>query len=366
VEISAEPPASYPGAGSIHILGYGMRLDDPELNGTLEKLQDARKDRNPQIIARLNKLGIALGLEELEREAGDGQPGRPHIAKLLVRKGIVRTIDEAFDRYLGNGKPAYVDKFRIESSQAIELINGAGGIPVLAHPCLLELESDQQLDEILREMMSMGLKGLEVYFSEHSPEQTRRYAELAQRCDLLMTGGTDFHGAFNRTSRWGRQRRLACPLRAVRETDRELTRHRRPAAFARISREEELPMGRPPVSPVETLIHYTFEDRRLLEEALRHSSFVNEVPDAGLRDNERLEFLGDAVLNLVVGHILLMRFAVLKEGDLSRMRANLVNEQQLAQLARGLCLGTAVKLGRGEAQSGGMKRIPSWPARWRR
>lgn len=194
VEISAEPPPSYPGAGSIHILGYGMRLDDPELNGTLEKLQDARKDRNPQIIARLNKLGIAMGLEELEREAGDGQPGRPHIAKLLVRKGVVRTIDEAFDRYLGNGKPAYVDKFRIESSQAIELINGAGGIPVLAHPCLLELESDQQLDEILREMMSMGLKGLEVYFSEHSPEQTRRYAELAQRCDLLMTGGTDFHG----------------------------------------------------------------------------------------------------------------------------------------------------------------------------
>jgi hypothetical protein len=194
VEISAEPPPSYPGAGSIHILGYGLRLDDPELNGALEKLQDARKDRNPQIIARLNKLGIAIGLEEVAREAGDGQPGRPHIAKLLVRKGVVRTIDEAFDRYLGNGKPAYVEKFRIESSQAIELINGAGGIPVLAHPCLLELESDQQLDEILREMMSMGLKGLEVYFSEHSPEQTRRYAELAQRCDLLMTGGSDFHG----------------------------------------------------------------------------------------------------------------------------------------------------------------------------
>lgn len=194
VEISAEPPPSYPGAGSIHILGYGVRLDDPELNGTLSKLQEARKDRNPQIIARLNKLGIAIRLEEVDREAGDGQPGRPHIAKLLVKKGIVRSIDDAFNRYLGNGKPAYVDKFRIESSQAIELINAAGGIPVLAHPCLLELESDQQLDEILREMMAMGLKGLEVYFSEHTPEQTHRYAELAKRCDLLMTGGTDFHG----------------------------------------------------------------------------------------------------------------------------------------------------------------------------
>jgi len=194
VEISAEPPPSYPGAGSIHILGYGIRLDDPELNRTLEKLQDARKDRNPQIIARLTKLGIAIRLEEVEREAGDGQPGRPHIAKLLVKKGIVRTIDDAFDRYLGNGKPAYVDKFRIESSQAIGLINAAGGIPVLAHPCLLELENDQQLDEILKEMISMGLKGMEVYFSAHTPEQTRWYAELAKRHDLLMSGGTDFHG----------------------------------------------------------------------------------------------------------------------------------------------------------------------------
>jgi hypothetical protein len=194
VEISAEPPPSYPGAGSIHILGYGMRLDDPDLNRTLENLQDARTDRNPQIIARLNKLGIAILLEEVEREAGGGQPGRPHIANLLIKKGIVKTMDEAFDRYLGNGKPAYVDKFRIETSQAIELINTAGGIPVLAHPCLLEPENDQQLEEVLQEMMSMGLKGLEVYFSEHTPEQTLQYAELAKRYDLLMTGGTDFHG----------------------------------------------------------------------------------------------------------------------------------------------------------------------------
>jgi 3',5'-nucleoside bisphosphate phosphatase len=194
VEISAEPPPSYPGAGSIHILGYGMRLDDPDLNRTLENLQDARTDRNPQIIARLNKLGIAILLEEVEREAGGGQPGRPHIANLLIKKGIVKTMDEAFDRYLGNGKPAYVDKFRIETSQAIELINTAGGIPVLAHPCLLEPENDQQIEEVLQEMMSMGLKGLEVYFSEHTPEQTLQYAELSKRYDLLMTGGTDFHG----------------------------------------------------------------------------------------------------------------------------------------------------------------------------
>jgi hypothetical protein len=194
VEISAEPPPSYAGAGSIHILGYGMRLDDPDLNRALENLQDARKNRNPHILARLNTLGIDIRLEEVEGEAGGGQPGRPHIASLLIKKGVVRTMDEAFDRYLGNGKPAYVDKFRIETCQAIELINTAGGIPTLAHPCLLELDNVQRLEEILQEMVSMGLKGLEVYFSGHTPQQTLQYAELAQRYDLLMTGGTDFHG----------------------------------------------------------------------------------------------------------------------------------------------------------------------------
>lgn len=194
VEISADPPPSYPGPGSIHILGYGIRLDDPELNRVLEKLQNARRDRNPRIISLLNKLGIAIRLEEVEKEAGNGQPGRPHIAKLMVRKGVVKTIDEAFDRFLGNGRPAYAEKFRIESSHAIELVNAAGGIPVLAHPGLLELETNEQLDEILQEMIAFGLKGIEVYFSEHSQEQTKRYAELARRYDLLMTGGTDFHG----------------------------------------------------------------------------------------------------------------------------------------------------------------------------
>jgi hypothetical protein len=194
VEISAEPPPSYPGAGSIHILGYGLRLDDPDLNRALEKLQDSRRQRNPEIIARLNRLGISIRIEEVEREAVDGQPGRPHIAKLLVKKGVAKTIDDAFDRYLGNGKPAYVDKYRIESNQAIELINAAGGIPVLAHPCLLELEGLEPLEDLLQEMMSMGLKGLEVYYPQHSTEQTRLYADLAARHHLLMTGGTDFHG----------------------------------------------------------------------------------------------------------------------------------------------------------------------------
>jgi ribonuclease III len=115
-------------------------------------------------------------------------------------------------------------------------------------------------------------------------------------------------------------------------------------------------MDRLPNASIENLIGYTFADPGLMEEALRHSSYVNEVPNTSLRDNERLEFIGDAVLNLAVGHLLLLRFAGLKEGDLSRMRANLVNERQLAQLGRRLELNRGIRLGKGEALTGGLEK----------
>lgn len=107
------------------------------------------------------------------------------------------------------------------------------------------------------------------------------------------------------------------------------------------------------IPPIENLLRYTFTNKRLIEEALRHSSYVNEAPEDGLRDNERLEFLGDAVLNLVVGHMLMERYGGLNEGDLSRMRSSLVNEQQLAKIAQRLDLGALIRLGKGEAQTGG-------------
>ena len=107
---------------------------------------------------------------------------------------------------------------------------------------------------------------------------------------------------------------------------------------------------------IEQLLQYEFNDKNLLQEALRHSSFVNELGDAELRDNERLEFLGDAVLNLIVGHILMRRYPDLKEGDLSRSRANLVNEAQLAKMARSFELGLYIQLGKGEVQTQGREK----------
>jgi predicted metal-dependent phosphoesterase TrpH len=197
VEISAAPPPIYHQAGSFHLLGYSIHLADSELNQTLEVLQLARKNRNPAIINRLNELGISISLDEVREEAGDVQLGRPHIAQILISKGVVSSIGEAFDQFLGTDKPAYVDKYRVQCSKAIGAILGAGGIPVLAHPGLLEYESETQLDDLISQLKQMGIQGVEVYYPEHTADQTRLFAELARRHDLLLTGGTDFHGSIH-------------------------------------------------------------------------------------------------------------------------------------------------------------------------
>lgn len=196
IEISAQPPAHYPAAGSFHVLGYGIRADDAALVSTLEVLQQARSNRNPRIISQLNALGLPIALgEAMAFCSSDGQLGRPHIAEALVRKGLVGSIQEAFDRYLGAGKPAYIDKYRIPCDQAIALIGAAGGLAVLAHPGLLKNNSGPGFEALLDALIGIGLRGIEVAYSEHSPQLTAYYQGLAESRNLLMTGGTDFHGS---------------------------------------------------------------------------------------------------------------------------------------------------------------------------
>jgi len=195
VEISASSPPSISYSGSFHILGYSISLDDPQLNKTLSVLQQARKNRNPQIVKRLNSMGFEFSLKDVAKEVGDGQLGRPHLARYLVKKGFVKSIDEAFKKYLAQGKPAYVDKYRVECREAIEIILNAGGIPVLAHPVLLGIKNNEALENLVVLLKDMGLKGIEVYYPEHSADETALYKELANRYDLLKTGGTDFHGS---------------------------------------------------------------------------------------------------------------------------------------------------------------------------
>ena len=195
IEISTIPPASYAVEGSFHILGYGIRLNDPALNQTLETLQHARENRNPFIISRLNAMGLDITLEEVIQASGEAQIGRPHIAQLMIKKGFVQTFDEAFDVYLGFNKPAYVDKYRLDCQKAIEMIIEAGGTPVLAHPFLLRIPDNSRLESLVATLKEMGLQGIEVYYPEHSSENVEFYSRLALSHDLAITGGTDFHGA---------------------------------------------------------------------------------------------------------------------------------------------------------------------------
>ena len=197
VEISASPPPATSLTGSFHILGYGISLDDPALNNALDKLQAARRDRNPQIIKRLNQSGCQISIEELQEAFGKSQLGRPHIAQMMVRKGFVKTIDEAFDGFIGKGGPAYIDKYRLECFEAIQIIRNAGGVAVLAHPYLLNLPDKNSLENIICVLKQAGLEGIEVYYPEHSQADTASYIELARQHQLLMTGGTDFHGEVN-------------------------------------------------------------------------------------------------------------------------------------------------------------------------
>ena len=195
VEISAAYPPFLSGSGSFHLLGYGIRLDDDALNQSLQKLRQARKNRNPEILNRLNALGCVLTLAEVRNLVGEGQLGRPHIARAMVENGFVASVDEAFDRFLGDNKPAYVDKYRIECEAAIQMISNAGGVPVLAHPGLLGIDNQNDLIQLIVNLREIGIRGIEVYYPEHTPRQMKNFAEIARRFDLLMTGGTDFHGA---------------------------------------------------------------------------------------------------------------------------------------------------------------------------
>jgi 3',5'-nucleoside bisphosphate phosphatase len=197
VEMSTAGQRLFPGIRSLHILGYGIRLDDPDLNSTLHELQKARKGRNPRIVKRLQDLGFDLTYQEVMNETGEhSQTGRPHIALVMKKKGFVSSINEAFDKYLGEEKPAYVDKFRADCAQAIRIIINSGGIPVLAHPHVLLAQSQNYrlVEELVLNLKEMGLKGIEAYYPKHA-KYTACFIDIARRHNLIMTGGTDFHGS---------------------------------------------------------------------------------------------------------------------------------------------------------------------------
>jgi len=197
VEISANSKA-----GNLHLLGYYVQTEDGILKEKLDRLKRARSERNPRIIKKLNDLGISITYPEVIRASGGGQVGRPHFAQVLVDKAYVRSIDEAFDRFLAQGAPAYVDKYRFEAKEAIEVVLRAGGVPVLAHPYTLSC-TPADLEKLLTELVDKGLKGIEAFYPDHTRKQTAQYQRLAERLGLVQTGGSDFHGALIKKAELG-------------------------------------------------------------------------------------------------------------------------------------------------------------------
>jgi len=188
VEISAEY-----NPGTMHVLGYFLDTENPALVDALVNIRDGRRIRNLKIVDQLRALGCAITFEECAAEAGGDVVGRPHIARVLQRKGYVKNKDEAFEKYLAKGKPGYVPRFRLLPADCVTIIRNAGGVAVLAHPATLDLKP-AALEALVADLAAAGLGGIEVYYSEHQDEQTRQYAALAETFGLVATGGTDYHG----------------------------------------------------------------------------------------------------------------------------------------------------------------------------
>lgn len=202
IELSADPDVLNTGAsrGTLHILGYFIRHDDPTLRAIQQNLRDARAARNPQMIERLNGLGVNIRYDEVLAEAGatnkrDAIIGRPHIAQVMVNKGYVKTIHEAFTRYIGMQGAAYIRKDRLGAAEAIDAIHHAGGVACFAHPVQLGLADDDQLALIVKRLKDFGLDGIETSHPDHRPADVARFEALAKRYRLVAVGGSDYHGS---------------------------------------------------------------------------------------------------------------------------------------------------------------------------
>lgn len=181
------------GESELHILGYFLDWQDAQLNARLTTLRESRHRRNPQIIERLQALGIEITYDEVRALAGTDSVGRPHIARILMDKQVVTSAKEAFDRFLANGRPAYVPRELPGPAEAIQWIKAAKGLAVLAHPTWVKT-TEGTLTDLVRQLKADGLDGVEVHYSTHTARQTREYLSLAKQLNLLVTGGSDFHG----------------------------------------------------------------------------------------------------------------------------------------------------------------------------
>jgi predicted metal-dependent phosphoesterase TrpH len=184
IEVSTEAEGR-----EIHVLGHFVEPTEPGLSGFSDRLQDERAERMGRMVERMNQLGFPVTLEEVQRIAAGAHLGRPHLALALVERGYVISTREAFDRFLGDGKPGYVDRFRVSAEDAIAMLHRAGGTATVAHP-----GSSKVSPFTLERLARLGLDGLEIFHPDHVPSQREAFLRQADALGLVPTAGSDFHG----------------------------------------------------------------------------------------------------------------------------------------------------------------------------
>jgi hypothetical protein len=192
IELSTR--GSGPKPRAIHLLAYFLRQPAPaEFRAWLGELIAGRRDRNQRLIASLREKGVEIELAEVER-LGRTLTGRPHFARILIDKGYAANYEDAFRRYLGEKAPTFVERYAPDVPVAIRRVLDAGGLPVLAHPIRLGIRDLDAEENFIRELRDAGLRGIEVFHSDHRPGDMQRYGAIARKYNLLVTGGSDFHG----------------------------------------------------------------------------------------------------------------------------------------------------------------------------
>lgn len=184
VELSTDVPQ-----GEVHVLGYFIDYTQRELQATLKRMRASRRERAQGMIAKLRKLGFPIEWERVQEIAGSGSIGRPHIAQAMLEKGYVASIKDTFTKYIGWGGPAYVKREKMTPGEAVELILQANGLPVLAHPLTIN-----DPETMVIELKTSGLVGIEAYYNDYTTEEINRLVSLAERYNLIATGGSDYHG----------------------------------------------------------------------------------------------------------------------------------------------------------------------------
>jgi predicted metal-dependent phosphoesterase TrpH len=185
VEIS-----TYQRDGEIHILGYFIDYTDPQLVSSLQELRDSRTIRAMKMIQKLSELGLEIKWERVLEFARGGAIGRPHIAQALIEAGYITTFQEAFEKYIGRGKPAYIERKKVSPKSAVKLITGARGLAVLAHPTYI---GNVNLENLISELKKVGLAGMEVYYGKYTRDEIVMLEKVALSHGLVPTGGSDYH-----------------------------------------------------------------------------------------------------------------------------------------------------------------------------